>query len=140
MEKSAAKKIPEEIFRKIEIMAYQLSPHPCATVIKDYAKDTFMSGYIDAAINSRYSNDMWISEWREREGEWAIDELLAKGELVYKDYEDGKITNEYIEDTIGFYTWDVMVVENECCLPHHRDVLDVYNMGRTDYTQWKEFS
>lgn len=137
---SAAHRIPEEIVRKIEIMAYKLSPHPCATVIKDYAKDTFLSGYIDAAINSKYCDPMSIWEWREAEGEWAVDKLMEKGELLYKDYEDGKITSEYIADTVGFYTWDLMAVENECCLPHHRDVLDVYNVGRTDYTQWKDFS
>jgi hypothetical protein len=32
---SAAKKIPEELVSKITLMAYALSPHPLATMVRD---------------------------------------------------------------------------------------------------------
>lgn len=33
---SAAKKIPEVLVDKIMLMAYALSPHPCAVMVADY--------------------------------------------------------------------------------------------------------
>jgi len=34
MEKTAASKIPDELVSKITLMAYQMSPHPLATILE----------------------------------------------------------------------------------------------------------
>jgi hypothetical protein len=39
MEKTAASKIPEELVSKITLMAYQMSPHPLATILVEEFND-----------------------------------------------------------------------------------------------------
>lgn len=61
MEKSAAKKIPEEIFSKIELMAYQLSPHPCATLLKEEFWDEKQLWIMDYAIRIGWDREYVFS-------------------------------------------------------------------------------
>ena len=141
MTTTAAHRIPIELVRKIEIMSYQLNPHPCAKLIKDYAEDFFMSDYISAAKEVRYSNE--TGDWLLPNEDYVttVKKLLAKAKSLYKDYKDGNITDEYLLNTAGFQSWDVYVEEPECRAPYYLDpcILD-YNRGETDYAEFKKLN
>ena len=132
---SAAHRIPIELVRKIEIMTYQLNPHPCAKLIKDYAEDFFISNYI-WTIENQFWNKVFSTNWDNTRVR-GIMALLAKADLLYKDYKHDKIRDEYI-NKIGFKTWDMMVMENGKIQPKSKICIDCYKLERTEYKTLKK--
>lgn len=138
MTTTAAHRIPEEIVRKIEIMSYQMNPHPCAKLIKDYAEDFFISDYISAVKGIRITE----GEWDVPNGDYVttVKVLLAKAKSLYKDYKDGNITDEYLFNTIGFESWESLIETPECRAPYYFDCILEYNCGETDYAKFKKLN
>ena len=81
---SASHRIPEELVRKIELMAYKLSPHPLANIVKTVNEQVLPQCVLSFG-DFVCSNFFYDYEAVEDEDYDDDDELLGLGDVIFTD-------------------------------------------------------